>query len=671
MRELAVDFGTSNTVAAVRGGPDAPVRLLGVDGRQSLSSAVWLSPDGTLIVGRDAERQARLDPSRYEPNPKRRIDDVEVLLGDTVVPVVELIAAVLRRVAEEARRQLGASPDLVLLTHPADWHRIRCNTLRSAARAAGWTDSVRLIAEPTAAAAHFAGLPDVRHRPAPGRALAVFDMGGGTTDAALVLHTDEGGWQILAEAGLPDVGGTDIDHLLLDHVRRSVGHDRPEWPELLRPTTAASRRAARAMIDDVREGKEALSRYAQTDIPLPAPLPDAHVTREELTALVRPQLERAVAMLASTIRGAALPPDRLAGVYLVGGASRMPSVAQLISERLGLIPMVVESPESSVVVGALAAPPARDFTDPRERTPAGARPVGGHGPAPAGAALPAAVLTGSAAVSPPGQYDRVGERPPTGGFGAPSRPPSSPAPPGPFPGGAAVPRVPDGPTHVMSAPKGDRSAPTTPRTVLVTLAAVAVVTSAAVGLWWWNSPDGRATGGEPTNGTGDRQAGASTGQPSGDPSAPDSTPTPGGDPAAAAFGDADELREFAGVAVERADACTDVSDGRTYSFMVDVAVRCDYATADGDFEAYFYDGSACDLLFSPLLGTSGEAGEWSGAGMSGDWVSQRVPTDGSEHLLYRPADGGTRCGEATHAEGDPRSADEVRAFWESTTRPGS
>ncbi|APU17901.1 MULTISPECIES: Hsp70 family protein [Actinoalloteichus] len=690
MRELAVDFGTSNTVAAVRTGPEAPARLLGIDGRPVLPSAVWLSPDGTLVVGRDAERQARLDPSRYEPNPKRRIDDVEVLLGDTVVPVVDLIAAVLRRVAEEARRQLGANPDLVLLTHPADWHRIRCNTLRSAARAAGWADSVRLLAEPAAAAAHFAGLEDQQRRLAPGHALAVFDMGGGTTDAALVLRTGGDDWQVLAEAGLSDVGGTDIDQALLEHVRRAVGEGRPEWPELLRPTTAASRRSARAMIDDVREGKEALSRYAQTDIPLPAPLPDAHVTREELEALVRPQLERAVAMLSSTINSAGLASGQLAGVYLVGGASRMPAVAQSISERLGLIPVAVESPENSVVLGALSAPPARDFTDPRERTPAGASPLGGvPGQVRPGLTRPVSPASGTAG---PAVGSHPAGPPNLAGQGR-SRPPSSEPVPVQSPAGWQATRwqpiasdqstgssgpdepvgsqVPEGPTHVMNAPKRPRRSPGALWIVLTAVVAVAALAVAGVAVWSLSNREDPMAGGDGLT-TGSGADDPTTGDPRPPDPDPDSTSSGGEDPAdgSDAFGDAEELREFAGVAVERADSCTDVSDDETYSYLVDAAVRCDYATADGDFEAYFYDGSACDLIFSPIMG-SGETGEWSGAGMTGDWVQQLMPTDGTEHLLYRPDDGGTICGDATNAEDDPRTADEVVAFWESTIRPGS
>src|SRR3954462_7014120 len=91
---LGVDFGTSNTVAVAQW-PDGRSRPLLVDGSPLLPSAVYAEPDGRLIVGGDAVHSARFDPARFEPNPKRRIDDGDVLLGEQELPVVDLIAAVL------------------------------------------------------------------------------------------------------------------------------------------------------------------------------------------------------------------------------------------------------------------------------------------------------------------------------------------------------------------------------------------------------------------------------------------------------------------------------------------------------------------------------------------------------------------------------------------------
>ncbi|HET6214912.1 MAG TPA: Hsp70 family protein, partial [Micromonosporaceae bacterium] len=136
MRLLGIDFGTSNTVGMV-GTEDGPVRPVLFDGSPLLPSGVYLGTDSQVLVGRDAQRTARLDPSRFEPNPKRRIDDGTVLLGDTGVAVPLLLAAVLARVLAEASRQLGGAPEQVRLSHPADWGERRRSVLLEAARLAG------------------------------------------------------------------------------------------------------------------------------------------------------------------------------------------------------------------------------------------------------------------------------------------------------------------------------------------------------------------------------------------------------------------------------------------------------------------------------------------------------------------------------------------------------
>src|SRR4051794_40165901 len=142
---LGVDFGTSNTVAVARW-PDGRARPILVDGSPLLPSAVYAEPDGQLIVGRDAVHSARLDPARFEPHPKRRIDDQLVLLGRRGVPVVDLIAAVRARVAEEWHRAVGPVRPDVPLPCPATGGATRRSLLAEAAAMAG-LEGARLVAE--------------------------------------------------------------------------------------------------------------------------------------------------------------------------------------------------------------------------------------------------------------------------------------------------------------------------------------------------------------------------------------------------------------------------------------------------------------------------------------------------------------------------------------------
>jgi hypothetical protein len=372
---LSVDLGTSNTVA-VLSAHGRPPRVVEVDGSATMPSALFAADDGNLVVGRDAERRARLDPARFEPNPKRRVDDGTLLLGDVVVPVTEALGAVLRRVADETSRQLGgAKPDEVRLTHPAQWGPVRRNVLLAAARLAGMGTNLVLVPEPVAAAAHFASFPG--QQLVPGQALAVYDLGAGTFDVAIVAATQTG-FAVLAEAGLPDLGGLDVDQALLEHVGRQVSiRDPGRWQRILRPESTADRRARRAMAEDVKAAKEALSRHPQTEVPLPEPFEDVLCTRIELEALIRPNLLRSVELLAATIHSTGISPDRLVGIYLVGGSSRIPLIATLIAEQLRVVPSSLDQPETAVALGAHHITPEGVSLRTANIGPAQAPPTGG------------------------------------------------------------------------------------------------------------------------------------------------------------------------------------------------------------------------------------------------------------------------------------------------------
>jgi molecular chaperone DnaK len=341
---LSIDFGTSSTVGVLSAFGRGP-RAIEVDGSVTMSSAVYVNDDGLLVVGQDAERRARLDPGRFEPNPKRRIDEGTLRLGETDVDIADAFAAVLRRVGEEAERQLGRPPAQTRISHPAGWGAGRQDVLRAAAAKARFAD-VRLIPEPVAAAAHYASLGSRAGGP-----IGVYDLGAGTFDCAVVGITRQG-FTVLAEDGLPDLGSLDIDQALLVHIGRSVSHADPaQWQRLLRPQTTADRRTRRALLQDVRDAKESLSRHAQTHVPMAEPFGDVLVSRDELEALVRPSLLRSAELLATTIRRAGLTPAQLAGVYLVGGPSRMPLLATLLGRQLGVAPTTQDQPETAVAFG--------------------------------------------------------------------------------------------------------------------------------------------------------------------------------------------------------------------------------------------------------------------------------------------------------------------------------
>lgn len=387
---LSIDFGTSSTTAALRW-PDGRTAPVLFDGTPVLESSVCLAPDGRLVVGGDARAAARTSPQACEPTPKRCIDDSVVLLADTEFAVEDVIGAVLSRVGDEARRTAGASMAGLVLTYPAGWGQRRRNVLASAAARAGLPEPT-LVAEPVAAAAFLtvssgAQIPD-------GGTVLVYDLGAGTFDAA-VVRRDATGFTVLAATGLDDAGGQAVDATLLGHVGAVCADRDPlSWQRLRAPENATDQRLSRQLWDEARAAKETLTRVTSTTVHVPLLSEDVTIGRAQLEHLARPVLARTITATKAALSDAGVAASDLSGVVLVGGASRIPLVATLLHEALGVVPTISEQPEFAVAHGALvhdrpeparpgtasAAPPAAGLTT-TQPLPAVAGPAGRRAPA--------------------------------------------------------------------------------------------------------------------------------------------------------------------------------------------------------------------------------------------------------------------------------------------------
>jgi hypothetical protein len=393
--QLGIDFGTSSTVAALAE-PDGRVRPLLFDASPLLASGVFAGPEAEMLTGADADRAAMADPGGFEPNPKRRIDDGTVWLGERAIPVVDMIAAVLGRVVTEAHRVAGGPIAGVVLTHPASWGRTRLDLLADAVHRAGLGE-VGFVAEPVAAAAYFVTV--LGRRLPPGRCLVVYDLGAGTFDVSIVRRsaavadaaTPEGpaGFEVIAQAGLSDVGGLDLDAAVVAHARAltaaaTVGWGRLDWPQI-----PEDRQARHMLWRQARAAKEQLSRHAAADLRVPLIDTSVHLTREEFETAAAPLLDRTVGLTHATLREAGVPPEMVAGVFLVGGSSRIPLAATLLHRGLRIAPTIIDHPELVVAEGSLRTA-GRSGPVPRGASSVPAAAVPAELPAP-----PTAAVTGA------------------------------------------------------------------------------------------------------------------------------------------------------------------------------------------------------------------------------------------------------------------------------------
>jgi len=347
---LAIDFGTSYTVAAALVEGRAP-EVVEIEGNRRVPSVVLVEGD-TFVVGKLADELSASYPGRTLRAPKRRIGDSSpIVLDGRPHQVVELIAALLRHVYHEAVRQFGSPPSQVRLTHPAVWVRPQMNRLLEAAAMAGLPHAV-LVPEPVAAALAYAaevGVPVGAH-------VAVYDLGGGTFDTAVVTPSDAGFQIVGRPGGDSGIGGELFDELLTEHVGNQL--DPTTWQHIQFSDEPMWRRLAANLRAEVRRGKEMLSGYpvAEILVPVPGELVQVRVTREEYEGLIADHIEATLDIMERCVRDAGTDPARLAAVYLVGGASRTPLITRLLEQRFGGVPISRRGdPKTSTAVGAALA----------------------------------------------------------------------------------------------------------------------------------------------------------------------------------------------------------------------------------------------------------------------------------------------------------------------------
>jgi actin-like ATPase involved in cell morphogenesis len=371
-----VDFGSSHTVTVVHVRGGVP-RVVNVDGEPYLPSAVFLTGDDSLVVGHDALQMAAVDPSRLESRAKARIAEREVLLGNTVVPVPTVVLAILVRAVKAAAAVVSAPIDHLVLTHPADWGPEQRGALLAAAE--DLAPQISTIVEPVGAGVWFATRGQVgvdgSDRFPLGAVLGVLDVGGGTTDVAIVRR-EVSGIVMIGRAAIPDLGGADFDERIIEYLRQTV----PGLGDLLVDVSTPSRvslvqlRELVAFRREVRRAKELLTRHEQVELRLPGGLPAVTFTRAELEQVLHADLDRIAAFTLRTIVRAGVEPYELIGLQLAGGSTRLPLLHRKLAEVIPTPLQLDDQPEAVIALGACAVAVSHDEPSPSPETKAVAPP---------------------------------------------------------------------------------------------------------------------------------------------------------------------------------------------------------------------------------------------------------------------------------------------------------
>lgn len=344
---FGVDLGTTYTAAAVAYGQRLEIVDLGTR-TAVVPSVVYARDDGTLLTGEAALRRGTTDPVRMSREFKRRMGDTTaILLGGTPYSVDALMASLLRSVVSRVSERQGEPPTAIAIAHPANWGQYKKDLLSQAVSRAD-LDGATLVTEPEAAAVHYATL----ERLDPDSVVAVYDLGGGTFDAAVVRKTVDGFDLIGEPQGIERLGGIDFDEAVFHHVLGALGSATAD----LDPDDVVVQAALGRLRDECVAAKEALSNDTETTIPviLPNIQTDVHLSRSDFESMIRPALADTLVVLRRALRSAGVEAGDLHSVLLVGGTSRIPLIAQLVSDDLGRPVTLDVHPKHSVALGAAA-----------------------------------------------------------------------------------------------------------------------------------------------------------------------------------------------------------------------------------------------------------------------------------------------------------------------------
>jgi molecular chaperone DnaK len=344
---LGIDVGTTFTAAATWS--DGVAAVLPLSALSDSIETVLCRKGADWLVGDDALRWAAVHPESVARGFKRRMgDSVPIRVAGADVQPEELTARVIEHVVGVARERFGEPPSIVCLTHPAAWGGYRLERMQQAAALAGIPSAAVTVApEPIAAACYYS----LRDRLPDGALLAVYDFGGGTFDAGLVRKSGTG-FEFVGESVGIDVGGLDVDEVLMGYVGSLCG---PDWAAVDRDDPDL-RRALAALRGEIVQAKEALSDDVETSIQvaLPGLNRSVRVTRRDLEGLADDFIDQTVATFSSLLERNRVRTTDVNGTLLVGGSSRMPAVAERLAGALGLDVRVDAHPKFAVCLGAAA-----------------------------------------------------------------------------------------------------------------------------------------------------------------------------------------------------------------------------------------------------------------------------------------------------------------------------
>ncbi|PJB27798.1 molecular chaperone DnaK [Candidatus Desantisbacteria bacterium CG_4_9_14_3_um_filter_50_7] len=331
---IGIDLGTSNSAASVME-MGKPVIIPSAEGTsiggKAFPSYVAFTKDGQLLVGEPARRQTVANSEGTVMAVKRKMgQDIKLNIYGKEYTPQQISAFILQKIKKDAEAFIGGKIEKAVITCPAYFNDNQRQATKDAGTIAG-LNVVRIINEPTAACLAY-GLDKLEQE----QKIMVFDFGGGTLDVT-IMDMDKGVFKVMSTSGDTQLGGTDMDNILVDYV---AGEFKKESGIDLKKDKMAMQRVREA----AEKAKIELSTTLSTDINLPFITGDPQtgpkhlaltLRRAKLEELVMDIIEKCRGSIEQALKDAKISPSEISKIILVGGPTRMPVLQKFVEDYVG------------------------------------------------------------------------------------------------------------------------------------------------------------------------------------------------------------------------------------------------------------------------------------------------------------------------------------------------
>jgi L1 cell adhesion molecule like protein len=337
---IGIDLGTTNSVLAYYNAETDSIEIIPNLAGERLTPSIVRFLSGETLVGQNAI-ESRLNSTEEESNSYPTISHVKRMIGRKYSPTLSLIetldyevqsdasdfpmipvdksrtphklmkpeeisAEVLRYLKESAESNLGITITQAVVTVPAYFNEAQRRATRDACTLAG-LECLRLVPEPTAACLCY-GLHKSQEE-----TVLVYDLGGGTLDTS-ILQLHGGVFEVIATSGNTQLGGADVDNLLINYLQEKLDQDGGE-------------KITQAMAENVKKNLSSRSQYT-----FRLGTFKYTITRTEFEELIAEFVDACMEPVDQVLKDANLTPGEISQVLLVGGSTRIPIIQSTLSQ---------------------------------------------------------------------------------------------------------------------------------------------------------------------------------------------------------------------------------------------------------------------------------------------------------------------------------------------------